>query len=115
MASVGCVWTCIAACFYLCESLSSSAVKFELKDKYVVLGLNDTVGAPLTLLLLGEYEIGAYDAKYEIERVVEIAFTLSFIILATHRVGYACKERGELFVQGIGVGSGKRAHHLCHV
>ena len=85
MASVGCVWTCIAACFYLCDSLSGSSVKFELEDEYVVLGLNDTVGAPLTLLLLGQYEIGADDAEYEVERVVKIAFTLSFIILATHR------------------------------
>ena len=87
----------------------------ELEDEYILGRFDDAVGTALALLFLREHEIGAEDAEYEVERIVELTLTLLLCVLATHGVGDAGKERRELAAQGSEVGGGKRAHHLRQV
>lgn len=98
LSCVGGVWSGVAFFFYLSHSLVGSAVELELEDEDVLLRFYYAVSAPLALLLLCQYEVGADDAEDEIERVVEIALALLLRVLATHGVRNAGEECCELAV-----------------
>ena len=65
---------------YLAQGFLCSAVKLELEDIHVVRSLHYAIYSAAALNFLRIDGIDTYQAHYQIERVVEVAFTLSRVL-----------------------------------
>ena len=76
------VWTSITFIFYLFQSFIGGTVQLKFEDIDIIRGLDDAIHPTLALLLLGVGGIDTDHPHQQIERVVEIAFTLAFVFLS---------------------------------
>ena len=81
----------------LLERLIGCSVEFEFKDKHIRRRFDDAIYSTLALLFLNEDKVATYHPQYEIESVLEIPFTISFVTLAAHGIRDIRKKGGKKF------------------
>ena len=108
------VLTGIPLLFDLPQGLVRRTVQLELEDIHILGRFKHAVHTTLALLLLHIDGIDAYQAKYKIESVLEVTFTLPLIVLAAHRIGNTGKKGSEKPAQSVGIACSQRTDYITN-